>query len=231
MTFLELCQTLRREIGVSGNGPSSVTSQTGQLEKIVNWIADADVYIQNAWQDWKFLWRQMNAVALTVGQAQYTPTELGVDDVGIWDINSLALDESTDDYKLLAVKDFDEWRAQYRFGVKTNAQPDSVFVKPDNGLIFDAPPDSAYSFSGYYWRNPVRMSTNNDQSLIPERFHRVIIAKAKIMYAEHDEAPEVMQGGVTEYTDLMRKLESLYLTKQEGRRQSVAQRLVIVTPQ
>ena len=56
MTFLELCQTVRQEVGVSGTGPSTVLSQEGQLKVIVDFVAASDFEIQVLWEDWDFLW-------------------------------------------------------------------------------------------------------------------------------------------------------------------------------
>ncbi len=41
MNFLSLCQRLRSEARIPGTGPSSVTGQTGELAKIVEWITTA----------------------------------------------------------------------------------------------------------------------------------------------------------------------------------------------
>lgn len=231
MTFLELCQTLRREIGVSGTGPTSVVGQIGQLEKIVNWVAEADIYIQNMWQDWAFLWAQIPAVVLSVGQATYSLSALGASNCGTWDEKSFCLDRTSNSYVPLSVMDYREWRDGIGRGVQTNGTPSYVVIRPDNALTFHSPPDSAYQFTADYWKAPVRMAADNDLSQIPERFHRVIVAKAKQMYAEHDEAPEVMAGGIAEYNDLMRKMHALYLPRRKGSSQGAAQDPVIVTPQ
>ena len=55
MTFLELCQTVRSEVGISGTGPTTVIGQEGQLLSIVNFTAEADFLIQGLWLDWNFL--------------------------------------------------------------------------------------------------------------------------------------------------------------------------------
>ena len=46
MNFLSLCQRLRSEARIPGTGPSSVTGQTGELAKIVEWITTAYEDIQ-----------------------------------------------------------------------------------------------------------------------------------------------------------------------------------------
>ena len=73
MTFLELCQRMRQECGISGTGPSTVVSQTGNLKRIVDWVNTAWIDIQTTHQDWD--WMRASASFPTVAsQAMY---ELG----------------------------------------------------------------------------------------------------------------------------------------------------------
>ena len=58
MTFLELCQTVRQEVGLSGTGPTTVVSQEGQLKVVVDFVIEADHQVQGLWSDWNFLWSQ-----------------------------------------------------------------------------------------------------------------------------------------------------------------------------
>ena len=52
-TYLQLCQKLRQECEVGGTGPSAVTGQTGELARLVTWIADAYTELQ---QEYDWLW-------------------------------------------------------------------------------------------------------------------------------------------------------------------------------
>ena len=216
-TFLQFCQTVRRECNVSGSGvPVAVTGQTGILEKIVGWVADADQETQGRWFDWDFLhvstWSH-NTIA-------DTPTVAAPSDLGVWDRESFYLDYSTADNKQLSVLDYKEWRRDHRQGVQTSQSPDSVVILPDNSLRLQSPPDDVYSLSADYWKRPVKMVNNTDTSPIPEEYERIIVARAKIFYGEMQSVGEILASGQIEYDDLLDKLESKYLPDQKARRQS-----------
>jgi len=74
MTFLELTKKLRFHCGVSGIGPSSVIDQTGDYERLVDWIRDAWTEIQNTPGYWRFMWKEdnFNTVAGTMDYDIFT---------------------------------------------------------------------------------------------------------------------------------------------------------------
>jgi len=92
-------------------------------------------------------------------------------------------------------------------------------------------PNAATTVSAEYWRTPVVMSTilagettaDSNTSAIPARFHKIIIARAKMFYAENEDAPEIMVGSLSEFEDLLNQLEADQLPSQKNRRFSSAQ--------
>ncbi len=215
-TFLQLCQTTRRECGITSTGPAAVISQTGVLEKVVNWVADADVEIQSRWFDWDFLHVSTWDHETIVGE----PTIAAPTDIGVWDRESFYLDYSTANHKHLPVIDYKVWRRDLRQGVQTNQKPGHIIVLQDRSLRFECPPDDVYTLTGDYWKRPAKMTANTSTSPIPEEYERIIVARAKIAYAESQGAPEVLMSAQIEFDDLLDKLESKYLPNQRGRRQS-----------
>ena len=215
MTFLELCQTVRQEVGISGTGPSTVVGQEGQLKVMVDFVAEADYQIQALWHDWNFLWAQYSSTLSTGTRAPATtkPTDLGN-----LEMRSFYLDYTTDDSISLSTLSYVEWRADFRQGVATNDSPTYVVVQPDSSLIVDPPPDKAYTITADYWKTPTKMTANTDESVIPSQYHRIIVARAKTMWAEREEAPEILLGSSAEYQDLLDKLESQSLPGQRIRR-------------
>lgn len=213
-TFLQLCQTTRRECGITSTGPAAVTSQTGVLEKVVNWVADADVEIQSRWFDWDFLhvstWSHNTIAGVS--------TVAAPDDLGVWDSESFYLDYTTANSKQMTVMDYKVWRRDFRQGVKTNQRPDIAVIMPDRSLTLESPPDDVYSLTADYWKRPSRMTANGSTSPVPEEYERIIIARAKIAYAESQGAPEVLMSAQIEFDDLLDKLEAKYLPNQRGRR-------------
>lgn len=223
-TFLELCKKVRMECGVAGNGPAAVTGQSGILEKIVSWTRDSDVETQGLWFDWDFLHVSSWSQATVIGEKDIAAP----DDIGTWDEESFYLDYSAATHSQLSTLDYRAWRSQSRQGVKTNDRPDTVVIKPDLSLILEPPPDAVYSLTGDYWRRPQKMTANTDTSLIPEEYERIIVARAKIFYAEDQGATDILMSAQAEYTSLLDMLEAKYLPNQNGRRRADPGQMVVV---
>jgi len=221
-TFLEMCKKVRMEAGLSGTGPASTVGQSGMDAKVVSFVQDSDVEIQSLWLDWDFLHAQFSATTQVGVQAVPAPV-----DIGAWDMESFYLNYTTDGYSRLAPVEYKTWRDTMRNGVKTNQRPDFVVVKPDQSLILESPPDGAYALTADYWTRPVKMINNNDTSRIPEEYERTIIARAKMMYAEHDGAPDLLVSSQVEYDYLLDRMEAKYLASQAHRRYNDPGNLVV----
>ena len=215
MTYLELCQTVRQEVGISGTGPSTVLNQEGQLKVIVDFVAEADYQIQSLWHDWNFLWAQYSST-LSIGTR--SPATGKPTDFSNWDMRSFFLDYTTDDSINLSPLTYVDWRSNFRQGVATNSSPTYFVIQPDDNVIVEPPPDKSYTITADYWKTPTRFSANADQSAIPTQYHRIIVSRAKTMWAEREEAPEILLASVAEYQDLLDKLESQSLPGQRNRR-------------
>ena len=98
-----------------------------------------------------------------------------------------------------------------------------VSVKPTNVLDLYPTPNVAGTVSAEYFKVPTDLAVDSDTSLIPTRFHRIIIARAKLYYAENEDAPEIMSGSLAEFEDLLDKLEADELPAQKARRFSRVQ--------
>ena len=94
-TYLELCQKMIRDLGLSIS-ISSVTNQTGMQQKITDWIADADEAIQTKWTDWDFLLAQHSVNTISGVRAYSAPSDLGA-----YDFDSFYLNYTSDDYQKL----------------------------------------------------------------------------------------------------------------------------------
>lgn len=213
-SYLTLCQKLRQEVGATGSDgtPSTVIGQTRMLKKIVDWIADADMDICTKYLDWGFL-HDEHSVSTVAGVKDYSAPS----DFGLWDYNSFYLDSTSDSYQKLNKMDYSYWRSHLRNGTKTNEKPTWFIVKPNKDIILESPPDGTYTLTADYYKTATRMTTNDSVSLIPTKFDRLIIARAKIYYGNHQNAAEIIEDGVNEYRDLMMRLESIYLPEQESR--------------
>lgn len=221
MNFLELCQTTRMECGIQGsNQPVTVTGQSGILKRIVNWVKDADLYIQRIHPDWDFLWREYS-----IDTVQGSITVPMPDDFGIWDVESFAYNRGKDTGSSLAVMDFREWRKNQ--SNKENTRPTRIAILPNQSLSLEFPADGIYTIYANYWKAPVSLTTNTDTPLYPLAYHRAIIAKAKMFFFEDIESINNFQLAEKELNEIITNLESNQLSMQASLYQMNPAKIVV----
>ena len=237
-TFLVLCQDMARDVGIPGTGPSTTVTTTLSEEEIsvIRYINQADQDIQSRWFDWDFLWSEASITAIS-GTSTLSSSNTGfpgtstIGPLGNWKLDSIVWDKSSDSYQILEYEEWNEYRENYKYGTVDSDVPEVFTIKPDGNLDLYPTPNSATVVSAEYWRTPVVMSTvispatnaDDNVSAIPARFHKIIIARAKMYYAENEDAPEIMVGSLSEFEDLLDKLEADQLVRQKNRRFSSAQ--------
>lgn len=209
-TFLQLCQEIVAELGIAGgaaNTPGSVTGQSGELRNVVRWIRDSTLWFDNEWRDWKYLWTPyVDVCSLGDPLAPEPDTPAGVK-VRQWDRSSIWLSRGTTNQKRLDYMEWGQFREIYD-GNGIPKQPSIFSVRPDGRIIFDCPPDQQYPINGEFWRRPVPLTQSNDVPAMPEEYHRLIVCRAAIMYANREDAPEVISGMETELVQGIEKLKS-----------------------
>ena len=226
-TYLVLCQDMARDVGIPGTGPSSVTSTSLSEEEnaVVRYIANADQDIQSRWFDWDFLWSEASITAIS-GTSTLTSSNTGFPTaLGNWKLDSIVWDKSSEGYQILEYMEWNPYREMYKYGSIDSDVPEIYSLKPNNDLDLYPTPDSATVISAEYWATPTVLAADADISAIPPRFHKIIIARAKMYYAENEDAPEIMAGAVAEFEDLLDKLEADQLPSQKNRRFSSAQNM------
>jgi hypothetical protein len=221
-TYLQLCQDMARDIGIPGTGPSSVTSTTLSEEEnaVVRYIKQADNDLQSRWFDWDFLWKEASITSVASTSTITSPSDLGN-----WKLDEIIWDKTTDNYQELDYVVWDQYNLLYKLGSIDTGTPEVFSVKPSNVIDMYPTPDSATAVSVTYWTTPTEFAADSDVSDIPVRFHKIIIARAKMYYAENEDAPEIMAGSLNEFEDLLDKLEADQLPRQKNRRFSRAQDL------
>jgi hypothetical protein len=218
---------MARDVGIPGTGPSSVTSTSLSEEEnaVVRYIANADQDVQSRWFDWDFLWSEASITAIS-GTSTLTSSNSGFPSaLGNWKLDSLVWDKASDSYQILEYMEWNSYREMYKYGTVDSDVPEVYSIKPNNDLDLYPTPDSATVISAEYWATPTVLAADADISAIPPRFHKIIIARAKMYYAENEDAPEVMAGAVAEFEDLLDKLEADQLPSQKNRRFSSAQNM------
>lgn len=226
-TFLELTKAARRACDISGTGPVSVKNNTGDYEKIVEWVALADQELQSRWFDWDFLHVSTWSTATIIG----VPSVIAPDNLGTWDVDSFYLNYSLPSSAKLTSMDYKEWRKSMRQGTQINQQPVYVVVKPDLSLILQSPPNAVYTLTADYWKRPAKMVENTDTSPIPEEYERIIISRVKMMYAEDGGSMTLLQSAQIEFDDLLDKLEAKYLPSQRLMKRLSDAGMLVVRPE
>ena len=190
-TYLVLCQDMARDVGIPGTGPSAVDATTLSEEEnsVVRYIAQADQDIQSRWFDWDFLWSEASLSASSGTSTLSSPSDLSN-----WKLDSLVWDKASEDYQVLEYVQWNEYRDSFKYGTIDSDIPEVFSVKPDNVLDLYPTPNSATTVSAEYWSTPTVLSSDGDISAIPPRFHKIIIARAKMYYAENEDAPAIISG-------------------------------------
>lgn len=220
--YLTLCQNMSRDIGIPGTGPVSVTSTSLSEEEnaVLRYVKDADVDIQSRWFNWDFLWTET-----TFTPTPGTSTLTSPSDLGNWKLDSFVFSKGTNAYQELEYMEWDDYNLEYKLGVIDSSTPEVFSVKPDNVIDLYPTPSASTAISAAYWKSPTAMSADTSESPIPSRFHKIITSRAKIYYGENEDAPEILAGALSEFEDLLDKLEADQLSGQKNRRFSRAQNI------
>jgi hypothetical protein len=198
MNYLQLCQRARQQCGIEGDGPASVIAQQGMQKKLVDWVAEAWLYIQNLRQ-WDWMLARMS-IALPTGQSQITLPA----DFRQLDTRYVNLVDGTGQYQPLSVLDFATFRNQYERAALQTQKPDAVTIAPGNAVLkFSRIADADYTLVADYWQNAVLLAANADAPLIGEQDQWAIIYRAMTYYAAHEDAPEVFQDAQRKFDAAM----------------------------
>jgi hypothetical protein len=226
-TYLQLCQKLRRECvnGYAG-GPGAVTGQTGILEKIVGWVADAYKDIQILHDNWR--WMRSNFTVNTVASddtyafADCTDTKTAA---AISRFSHWHADDREDPFRAhltsvgvsaqnwLIYLPYDEFRRIYKFGAQqtVTGQPVYASVDDDDQIVLGPNPSDIYTITGRYQRGPQILAANDDTPDMPTQYHDLILYYAMERYAVNSVAPEVLARARTEGARLLGALQRTQL--------------------
>jgi len=222
-TFLELVSDVIVETGLnSGVAPLSVVDAEGDAAKVVYWVATADLQVQRERIDWDFLWQQEN-VNLTqdsnvVPQPTFTAGTTPLINAVCKD--RLAVIDSNGQSHFPQYMDWHEFAIIYNYETQPiNNFPSFWTIRPDGGILLSEPIESADMTCQYeFWRKPEKMEANDSVSRIPDDFKRIIVLLAKILYAEHEDAPEVDAGSNAHYEVVFNQMLAVHTPQSEWQR-------------
>jgi hypothetical protein len=217
--FLAITQQVVQETGLAGGDPSNletVEGQSGDLLDAVSWTRDACLQIDNLWFTWRYHWFEWStAFALANGQTPPAPTAYTV---RRWDRDSFWLNKTAAGPRKLRYEDWRTFRT--RTGAAPQGKPSVITVRPDLTLRTDKIPATSMTFTAEGYRRPTILSADDDEPDMPEEFRRIIVCRAKILYADARDAPEILEGAQAEYSDILDKLQSDQLESHEMDRMS-----------
>lgn len=215
-TFLQLCQDLRQEAGISGTGPTTTIGQSGQLKKVVDWIKSAWNDIQGHRDQWKFM-RTSFSFDTTSGNALYERDQvsaLNLADFFIEDNFTIYLKSDGVANEIeLSFMEYDDFRVMYERGSIEDNVPCAITVTPAGELKVGPAPNGIYTIQGEFYRTQQALADNADIPIMPTRFHRLIMLRALIFYGQHEEAVSIQNTSHAEYENMMYDLERRQLPK------------------
>lgn len=194
MTFLELCQRLRQEVGAAGNGPANVAGQSGEYARLIGWV-------QTAWREiqlerrWRFDW-SLGQVELTTEDTQYPLP----DDFDTWVVDTLRFGSQA-----IRVLPWEELRYAASDHLTCAA------IAPDGVLHLNAATKTSGVLMFEYWRTPQELESNNDVPRMPTRYHMAIVYRAMLQYGLYENAPEVVQQANANYREVMMRVAATEL--------------------
>lgn len=215
-TYLALCQKLRQNTIDSGSGPTTVVGQSGQLARLVQWIADAYNELQQESDVWRWLRHEftLNTVAGTGAYAYGACTDVDaatpISRFSHWYWESMKAYRQSDgvgtEFPLIWLE-WPRFRRLYHYGSQTPSQVAHVSMDPAGRLVFGPTPDAVYVVGGEFQRSPQILALDADIPEMPTRFHDVVVYDAMKKYGGNVVAPEAMVRALAEGGTLRAALE------------------------
>ena len=225
-TYLQLCQKVARECGIAGGTdlapkPSAVTSQIGELNRLVNWVADAYKEIQEA-RNWRWL-RKKFTVDTADGVNTYAfGVVTDVEDAAVitrfkaWRLNDrnnppkLYLTSSgVASQVFLSWTVWDNFEYLYETGALQNqtSQPVHITVNPNDEIQLGITPNDIYTLTGSYWRSAQILAADGDIPEMPVQYHDLIMYQAMEWYGMYESAPEIIMRAQKGINRIMNQLK------------------------
>jgi len=213
MTFLEICVKLKNEAGVSGT-LSTVTGNTGELDRVVEWAKDAWTDLQNSKSGkWRFLWTAYTK-SITSGTGDY---DYNADSIKSFDKDTFGVYLTADGAttkRRLPYMEYKNFQNRY-LDLTTTGYPSVVTLLPDNTTFRVYPtPDDTYTFSCDAFTLPIELAVDADVPAMADG-HKLIVYKALLDYAGYEEAGSVLQYAKLRVDELYNNMIWKYLVDEE----------------
>lgn len=215
MTYLQLAQRLRREVGANGTGPDSVIGQVGEYQRIADNIADADEEVQQEHDTWAFM-SGVFSLTTTATVGTYAPAACTppVTDLRAWKQAGVRC-------HLQSVGRASEWPLQwldqetfdamYGTGLPMPGVPRHFSANDAGDLLVGPVPNDAYVITGKYARAATRLALDADVPRYPAEFHMLAVYLGMMKYGRFTGAMEIYQDGERLYNKMLLRLRRTQL--------------------
>jgi len=216
-TFLEQCKDVCREAGLAGGelAIDSVTGQTGQVGRIVAYVRQSWLEVQNLHQHSGLYWRWMRSefeLTTVASQDIYAYGDAAVQDVqdtpaAITRFRNWMIRDYRNPPRIynqasgigsqsyLTYVDWDDFRLWYRMGQQNPSFPVHITINPQNKIVLGPSPNDVYVINGDYMKAAQVLTANDDMPDLPESFQEVIMYKALSKYGVQKNASESIVAG------------------------------------
>jgi hypothetical protein len=227
-TFLELIQQTQIECDIPGTLIADVANQIRELDRLVRWVSQAYVDIQNKHNNWRWMRSRFTVQTATgpIGTGDtYAPTactdsrlNASITRFARWWIRDQNNRPGITRYltsggvgaeTILVPMAWATFLNLYRTGAQTlnTSNPVHVTADPQNNLCLGPNPDAVYTINGEYQMSAQVLAANGDIPEMPTRFHNLIVYDAMRKYAFFESAPEVKARADLEEATMMSDLE------------------------
>lgn len=220
-TYLQVVQDFVSEVGVAGgSGPDTIAlgQQSVGINRVIQYVRDAHKYVCDMWPDWRFLWERESST-ITASMVSNEETILPIPSITprAYVLDSFHI-KRNGRWSPVRYMEWDRFRDRYERGEtrRPSDTPPYWTVTPDDRIQLSNPPETEYDYKYEFYKWAEELSADDDPIIIP--FWRLTLVRAKMIFAERENAPEIMHGASSEYADLMIRLESTYLTGTAGGR-------------
>jgi len=225
-TFLKICQNVARECSVAGGAdasprPTTVVGQSGELNRIVNWVRDAYIEIQGA-RDWRWLRKDFTFDTVSGTDTYAYSVITDVDDSAVisrfraWRLNDrmnppkiYLTSAGVGGQSYLVFSRWDRFSSVYKIGAiqDQTSQPITITYNPKDEIVLGMTPNDIYTVTGSYYLSAQILAADADVPELPAMFHDLIKYQAMMYYGLFESAPEIISRAQIGAARLMNQLK------------------------
>lgn len=190
MNHLQICQAVGREAGLAAAGMTTTVSQTGENAQVIAWVDHAWLRIQSM-RNWDWLWQSATVTILanTNATAGLIPASRYVKETTVNPSNVV-----------LGYVPWQEFIRTWPSARIVAGTPSIWTIRPDKAFTVNAKPTANHALTVERYANPTSLSGNTESPALPAEHHMLIVWRAVMLYAGHDEA-----GALYQHADAERK--------------------------